>query len=121
MNRPLPLLSRQDSQRLAQSHANEIVLFDGADLLNVFDWARVRFHTRNRAGLIVTSHKREILPPVFRCSTSPELLARIVSQLLDRTVSDETVGHLFHRHGGNIREALRDLYDADSITKFTHH
>ena len=94
-------------------YADSVLLFDGADLLNGRDW-RVLVRTANRAaGLIVTSHQTCRLPTVIQCRTSPELLSRIVSQLLPE-VPDEVeslLPALYDRHAGNLRNALRELYD----------
>jgi hypothetical protein len=93
--------------------ANRVLLFDGADLLNGRDW-RVLIRAANRAvGLIVTSHQPCRLSTVIQCRTSPELLRRIVSQLLPE-VPDEVeslLPALYDRHAGNLRNALRELYD----------
>jgi hypothetical protein len=60
----------------------------------------------------VTSHRGGLLPTLVRCTTSPELLEGIVGELV-RPPSPElrrTARVLFDKHGGNVREALSELY-----------
>jgi hypothetical protein len=90
-----------------------VLLFDGADLLNGRDW-RVLLRAANRAaGLIVTSHQPCRLSTVIQCRTSPELLRRIVAQLLPDVPEEveSLLPALCVRHKGNLRAALRELYD----------
>jgi hypothetical protein len=71
-------------------------------------------HLRNRAhaaaGLIVTSHLPGLLPTLHECRTTPELLAAIVGELGGEEAALAAPG-LFGRHRGNLRDALRELYD----------
>lgn len=66
-----------------------------------------------RQTLIVTAHAPCGLPELARPKTSPALLAALVGRLpahagvIDATDIDEA----FLRHGGNLRDALFDLYD----------
>jgi hypothetical protein len=48
-----------------------------------------------------------------RCSTSPELLESIVEEILQPCEPRPGVSlrELFEKHRGNIRDALRALYD----------
>ena len=81
----------------------------GAPLAALIRWsARLR-----HVGLIVTSHRATGLPVVVRCVTTPALLARIVAELPGHggLVDAADVADAFRAHGGDIREALYDLYD----------
>lgn len=98
----------------------DCVLFDGADLLSPVAWLRLRRMSRRAGGLLVTAHREGLLPTLVRCETTPELLAGIAHSL----AGDEAAARippaekLFARHGGNLRTALRELYDvfsSDSI------
>lgn len=66
-----------------------------------------------RVGLIVTSHRATGMPTVARCGTTPALLARLVSELPGHggRIDACDVEQAFAAHGGDIREALYDLYD----------
>jgi hypothetical protein len=68
----------------------------------------VRLRTRRAGGLVITSHRPGLLPTLFECTTSPELLAEIVGEL---SGADLEAGELYERHRGNVRDALRELYD----------
>lgn len=63
--------------------------------------------------LVVTSHGPAGLPLLLSCCTSPRLLSMILAQLPTATpaIQDRDVGEVFLRHGGNLRDALYDLYD----------
>ncbi|HOX01602.1 MAG TPA: hypothetical protein P5555_04030 [Candidatus Paceibacterota bacterium] len=93
--------------------SGDVILMDGADLLDARAWRRWERALRAPAGLIATSHRRAMLPVLFRCETTPELLFRLLGRLVDR--SDEGLHslaiELFHRHQGNLRAAFRECYD----------
>jgi hypothetical protein len=61
----------------------------------------------------VTSHQPAGLPVLWRCETTPDLLRAIIARLPDHggLVDDADIAAAFHRHGGNLRESLYDLYD----------
>jgi hypothetical protein len=92
---------------------NALVLFDGAEQLSRWAWWSFLWRVRRAGGLIITSHRGGRLPTLIRCETSSRLLGGIVSDLLKGTVLPEGVLHdsLFRKHCGNLREALRELYD----------
>ena len=96
---------------------DDIVLFDGADLMSRLAWARFKRRTRRAAGLIVTSHRPGVLPTLIECRTTPELLDDIVVQILgDGAGLGELPHRLFEKHQGNLRDALRELYDMYSAS-----
>ena len=88
-----------------------LLLLDGYDLLPRRDRARVLVR---RGPVLVTSHRRTMLPTVAHCRTSAELLGRLIERLSPDTraaMTDAAVAGLYARHRGNVREALRELYD----------
>ena len=90
-----------------------LLLFDGAEQMNPVAWRWFRWRTRKAAGLIITTHQSGRLPTLWKCRTTPELLAEIAAELLE-TRSDTISGlasDLFCRHHGNLRDALREWYD----------
>jgi hypothetical protein len=68
----------------------------------------LRLRTRRAGGLVITSHRPGLLATLFECETTPELLAGIVRELAGDGVD---AGELHARHAGNVRNALRELYD----------
>jgi hypothetical protein len=97
--RPLPRIDR-----------SEIILCDGAEQLNAFDWYCLRRASRRASGLVITAHDRGRLPLLHRCETSPELLWALATSL-DGGRALSACAELHARHDGNLRAALRELYD----------
>lgn len=93
--------------------ARDFVLLDGAEQLGWIAWRRFTAATRRAGGLVITRHRPGGLPTLLECRTTPRLLEGIVTELL----GDETplaalrLPELYRRHDGNLREALRELYD----------
>ena len=98
--------------RLAASGVSDVALVDGADLLGAREWRRLQAQRRR---LIVTSHRAGLLPTLIACSTTPELLADIARDLAGNSLEPRRVQELFRRHGGNVREALRELYESYAV------
>jgi hypothetical protein len=93
---------------------HDVLLVDGADALRWLDWLRFKRLTRHAGGLVITTHRPARLPTLVECATSPALLAEIVEALLGPAEAEAWRGRaeaLFARHRGNVREALRELYD----------
>ena len=96
--------------------SRNVVLLDGAEQMSWWAWASFLWRVRRAGGLIITAHRTGLLPTVLTCRTNAELLSEIVSRLLGeaQTMSRNEIDRLFQRHHGNIREALRELYDTFS-------
>jgi hypothetical protein len=89
---------------------NDAVLLDGAEQLSLFKWLWFRWQTRRAGLVIVTSHRAGRFPVLHRCSTTPMLLRALVRSLGVELPPVEAA-RLHYKHRGNIREALRELYD----------
>jgi hypothetical protein len=91
----------------------DVLLVDGAEQLDRLAWLEVRTRSRAAGGLVITAHRPGLLPTLHECRTTPELLAGIVEDLAGRRAADRlpSSAELLARHGGNVRDALRDLYD----------
>ena len=102
--------SRDPSLKVGPKH---FVLFDGAEQLSRWSWWRFLMNTRRAGGLLITSHQPGLLPTLIECRTSQYLLAGIVADLLHEPARDQQAcaAQLFSKHKGNLREALRELYD----------
>ncbi len=90
-----------------------VICFDGAEQLTPFAWLRFKRRARGARGLIITSHKSGLLPTLIECGTSVELLDDIIRRLAPAAAADAapTAGELFQKHHGDLRLALREMYD----------
>jgi hypothetical protein len=99
-----------DAAFFAKLGVNDLVLLDGAEQLGPLAWRVFRYRARRAGGLVITTHRAGRLPMLRRCETTPELLSELVVAL-GRPLSAEEAEKLYLEHGGNLREALRELYD----------
>jgi len=100
-------------------------LVDGAEQLSWLDWKRFCLQTKNAKAVIITSHAEtrmmrrmmrpmmRMMPALLNTTTSPELLYDLVLKLVGKKdmVSRQEISRLFESHHGNIRLAMRELYD----------
>jgi hypothetical protein len=104
-------------RELAGVGAADVILFDGAEQMNRLAWLRFRLRAARAGGLVVTSHTPGLLPTLVECTTTPHLLGEMVDTLIDDRCGEgggefrADLPELFGRHGGNLREAVRELYD----------
>ena len=91
----------------------DAVLLDGADVLGRLAWRRFTRRTQGAGAVIVTSHRAGLLPTLHTCATTPQLLGELVEDLTagHAPVAPGTVEALFREHRGDLRLALRELYD----------
>ncbi len=91
------------------------LLVDGAEQLGTLGWWRLRRLARRAAVLLVTSHRPGLLPTLHRHESTPGLLHELVEELLAGTglpsPPPAELAALHRRHGGNLRDCLRALYD----------
>jgi hypothetical protein len=113
LTREQPAFAPGVLQQLRTLDSRHFILFDGAEQLSRWSWWRFKSATRDVGGLVITSHRHGLLPMVIECRTDAALLASIVSELLSEPVERHQAAaeRLFTKHRGNIREALRELYD----------
>jgi hypothetical protein len=103
---------RINARVLRSINRDEIILLDGAEQLSAARWAWLRWRTRRAAGLVITTHTPGRLPTLIQTQTTPALLAGILADLLPTSPSEpRRIEHLFAKHHGNLRDALRELYD----------
>lgn len=95
-------------RRVAQNHA---VLIDGVEQLGGLSWWRLERRLRPAGTVIITSHRHGRLPTILECTTSPELLHDLVSELAPELGDTVHLDDLFDRHDGNLRLCFRELYD----------
>lgn len=114
LTRERPRISPADwTASLGRLGSEDRVVLDGAEQLMWWGWWRFLRRTRRAGGVLVTTHRAGRLPTLYECRTSVALLERLVGELAP-TIGGQIGGdveELFQRHRGNLREALRDLYD----------
>ena len=93
--------------------AGAVTLLDGAERLTRRQWRRFLREAREAAGLVVTAHRPGYLPTLIETRTTPGILDAAVLAAAGRRCEGFAVTpeELWTRHGGNIRTALRELYD----------
>lgn len=118
---PMPLFMNTEERgtlplrwRIAVRRAGEgdALLLDGYDHLP--RWARlwVRYKAQYAGALVVTSHRRCRLRTVAQMQTSPALLRTLVAELAGAAYAASVdCDALWHETQGNLRDALRRLYD----------
>lgn len=90
----------------------DVLLFDGSEQLSLSAWWRFRWETRRAGGLVITKHRPGRLPTLIECQTTRELFQELVGSLHDpTTLAPDTLDRLFEKHHGNLRDAIRELYD----------
>ena len=103
----------QEETLFEKVDARDFLLLDGAEQLAARAWRRADRKSRVAGGLVITSHRAGLLPTLFECRTTVELLAGLVRDLLGEKADglSPTPEELVVRHHGNLRDALRELYD----------
>lgn len=110
-----------DDRRLARSQVRELargagpgtaLLLDGADRVGPFEWRRLLKAARPAGILVITSHREGRLPTLHRCATSVALLRDLAGELAPAgELATVPFDDLYSRQRGNLRTALRALYD----------
>lgn len=114
LNESRPKLTRKELTELAAAiEPDDILLVDGAEQMSRLAWMNFRRKTRHAAGVIVTAHRPSFFPTLYECRTSPELLAWLAAEITEgeQTVELPAANELHSKHEGNLRNAVRDLYD----------
>ena len=85
--------------------------------LHFLAWRTFLWRTAGVKGVVATLHRPARLPTLVECRTDPALLARIIAELCPEDAGDIGVIHqLYEKHQGNIRLALREMYDRHATT-----
>lgn len=104
---------REILEWISGAGARDALLLDGAEQLSTISWMGLRFRVRRLGAFVITSHREGLLPTAFRCETSPELLAELIDELApDRPPDFPSADSLYQRHGGDLRQAIFEAYDA---------
>jgi len=88
----------------------DVICLDGCEQLSDRAWREFLKRSGRAGGIVVTTHEPGRLPTLVSCATTPALLQEIIEKLIGRDHSID-VSALHKEHRGNVRDALRDLYD----------
>jgi hypothetical protein len=107
--RRLPIDVRSDVRLPA------VLIVDGYEQLSRWSRMKLKWLCRRREiGLLVTAHKSVGYPTIYQTAATPELAVQIVGVLLEGRATSFTpqeVSQSLSQRGGDLREALFDLYD----------
>lgn len=98
-------------ETIATLEDRDVLLVDGYGHLPTLSRLRLRSRAAKAAGIIATAHARCDLPTILDTETSPTLLDDLVRQLTGQGLDAAENATLYARHRGNLRDALRELYD----------
>jgi hypothetical protein len=92
-----------------------MLLIDGYEQLGFSSRFLLKRRCRRKGwGLVITSHRSGVLPPLFETGVTLELANRVIQEILGENagvVSQQEISDSFVRHEGNLREVFFDLYD----------
>ena len=105
---------RHTIAQLQQLGAQHVCLFDGAEVLNFWQWRRVCHIARsNRMTLIATLHRKRGVPILLRTQADWALAQQLVRRLSGTHCSEQLLQHAqnaFQSSQGNMREVFRACY-----------
>jgi hypothetical protein len=99
-------------ERLRRS-GRRVLILDGADELARRGWREFLRRASEAEGCVVTAHREGFLPTLIRTRTTPAILEQAVMAASGRSCESfgMSADELWMRHNGNVRTALRELYD----------
>jgi hypothetical protein len=98
----------------------DAVLLDGAGHLHPLAWRGFRRGTQAAGLVVVTCHRRGRLPTLLRTATSPGLLVELCAEL-GEPIETGRAAALWRNHRGDLRAALRALYDVRAVSRAARH
>lgn len=97
---------------LQQSRSGSVLLIDGIERLSWRQRFQLLAATKTNSGLVIAQHRTGRLPTWWQCRTSIALLHDVLSDLNLHDPAIISAGEReFAKYNGNIRDALRELYD----------
>jgi len=109
--------SRLVDAMFADATQSDLLFIDGAEQLGSVRWHRLKRRAASFAGLVINTHASGQLSTLVGCRTTPDVLRDIVAKLVPPSDVPSTgqLSALFHKHDGNLRLCLRELYDLWAI------
>lgn len=95
--------------QLAKAQQKLVTIIDSAEQIPYWRWLLTK--QTIRGPLIIAVHKAGRLQTLYNTGTSQELLTQFIEELSRKRPHPEFVRDLYTRHGGNIRDALREMYE----------
>ena len=90
----------------------DVLCLDGCEQLGPIAWRRLLWRCRSLGGLLITTHRPGRLPTLVQCDTDAQLLIDLARELSpDEPCTSADAEQLWRARDGNLRLALRDLYD----------
>ena len=107
---------RQVQKFVQEAPREAILILDGAEQLNWWQWRRFVRQSSSHAGLLITTHRPGRLTTLHETRPPAASLQSLVDQLVTDTHDGwgEDLPVLFEQHRGNIRDCLRELYERSS-------
>jgi molybdopterin-guanine dinucleotide biosynthesis protein len=99
---------RRLTRHLPQLDVEDYVVLDGAEQLAWVEVQTLRWQARGAGGLLMLSHRPVGLPTLLATATSQALLDDLIAELVP---GRRDIAAALAHHGGNVRAALRALYD----------
>lgn len=96
---------------LRKTTADHVLLLDGAEQLSAWQWFKFSRAARGFAGVLITTHRPGRLPMLFRTFPSQAVLGDLIRELVPEIADRHSAEQLLQKHRGNLRDALRQLYD----------
>lgn len=110
--------SAEVADAIHASLQGKVVLVDGIERINFFLKRRLLKKTIGHS-LVVVQHKKSKLPTWIHCETNQALMKQLLEELgLNQTEILAAAHDAFEKNGGNIRMALRELYDQFAAGQF---
>jgi hypothetical protein len=101
-------------KQLVALPTSTFLLLDGAEQLSYWRWRElVKFIRKSKRPFVVTLHRVGRWPTWFESRADIAILDEMVHEFLPSPPPNVSAinRHLFSKHNGNIREALREWYD----------
>ncbi len=105
---------------IAQATVETVLIVDGFEQLAFWNRWRLRAFCRRRAsGLLVTAHASVGLPTLITTVVERSTAEMVLQSLLPQATADDRaeLHKALAAHGGNLREALFDLYDLHELRR----
>lgn len=107
-----PILFREFVARMRAARKADYIFIDSGEQLGRLRLRLVRLMLSSKSYLVITAHRKGLLPTLYRTEVSSKLLTRIVGQLLPAGAELPARAEcMLAAHRGNVRGVLRELYD----------